>query len=139
MNQNTIIHIAAAVIISPCNRILLVRKRHSAYFMQAGGKIEQHETPIQALIRELNEELGLLFNSTDFEYWGEFLAQAANEANHHVKAHLFATTLAEMTLMTQAELCEVGWYSITQTETLKLAPLTKNIILPLIEKNKPTV
>jgi len=52
MIQNNIIQIAAAIIINDHDEILLVRKEGSIYFMQAGGKIEIGETPIQALVRE---------------------------------------------------------------------------------------
>lgn len=42
------------------NHLLVVRKKGSAFYMLAGGKIEEKELPIQALIRELKEELNLV-------------------------------------------------------------------------------
>ena len=53
------ITIAAAVILDERNRMLLVRKRGSAFFMQPGGKIESGESALAALTRELREELGV--------------------------------------------------------------------------------
>jgi len=132
MTQNNIIHIAAAIITNRHNQMLLVRKQGSMYFMQAGGKIEISETPIQTLIRELQEELHLTIEQTQCDYLGEFLAPAANEANHIVKAHLFSLIIPNTTtLSAQAELIEVSWYSLTKVKSL--APLTKDIILPLIK------
>jgi 8-oxo-dGTP pyrophosphatase MutT (NUDIX family) len=40
-------------------RTLLVRKRHTTAFMQPGGKIDCDETAQRALVRELQEELGI--------------------------------------------------------------------------------
>jgi 8-oxo-dGTP pyrophosphatase MutT (NUDIX family) len=54
-----VIRIAAALVCRGDRRMLLVRKRGTFAFMQPGGKIEPHETPAAALVRELAEELGL--------------------------------------------------------------------------------
>ncbi|KGE76866.1 NUDIX domain-containing protein, partial [Halomonas salina] len=58
MNDTPILHIAAALIEDAEGRLLLVRKRGTEAFMQAGGKIEPDESPDEALARELEEELG---------------------------------------------------------------------------------
>ncbi|KUP92858.1 hypothetical protein TRIHO_23090 [Tritonibacter horizontis] len=51
--------IAAAAILREDGAILLVRKRGTSAFMQPGGKIDGLETPVNALRRELFEELAL--------------------------------------------------------------------------------
>lgn len=137
MDLSKIIDIAAAIITDQDGQVLLVRKQNSIYFMQAGGKIEREEKPIQALIRELHEELGLVTKPNELTYIGEYLMPAANEANYHIRAHLFSIVIKNTIFTAQAELAEVGWYSIEQTRALILAPLTKEVILPFIEKNKP--
>ncbi|WP_448631776.1 NUDIX hydrolase [Cellulomonas soli] len=52
-------HVAAALIVDATGRYLLVRKRGTTAFMQAGGKIEPGESPHDALVREVAEELGV--------------------------------------------------------------------------------
>ena len=53
-----VIRIAAAVVTDMAGRSLLVRKRGSTIFMQPGGKIESGESALDALTRELREEIG---------------------------------------------------------------------------------
>ena len=61
--SNPTIHVAAAVIIRPDGRFLLASrpadKPYPGYWEFPGGKIEAGETAHQALIRELDEELGI--------------------------------------------------------------------------------
>jgi len=47
------IWIAAALIEDGEGRLLLIRKAGTEWFMQAGGKIEDGESPLAALRREL--------------------------------------------------------------------------------------
>ena len=74
-----IIRIAAALLIDPQGRTLLVRKRGTQAFMQPGGKIDEGETPVAALVRELHEELGLHIDPAQAIPLGQFSAPAANE------------------------------------------------------------
>src|SRR5262249_56055301 len=83
------IHIAAGLIGDNAGRVLLVRKRGTTTFMQAGGKIEPDETPYDALARELEEELGLRLDPKVPEYLGAFTAVAANEPDRMVDAEVF--------------------------------------------------
>ena len=84
-----IIRIAAALLIGPDGRTLLVRKRGTQAFMQAGGKIEPHEQPLTALARELEEELALKIDPASAAYMGHFSAPAVNEPGFEVQAQLF--------------------------------------------------
>lgn len=125
-----VILLAAAFITNSSGQILLVRKRGSPYFMQAGGKLEPGETPLQALQRELNEELGLTQTETaPARYEGYFECPAANEPGHVVHAHVFTLTL-ERAVQAAAELEEVRWVSPAQARALPLAPLLEEHILP---------
>lgn len=83
------IRIAAALIDDNLGRLLLVRKAGSQWFMQAGGKIEDGESPLCALRRELKEEIGLSFADIGVRHLGRFSAPAANEPNYIVEAEVF--------------------------------------------------
>ena len=124
-----IIRIAAAVLIGPDGRTLLVRKRGTPAFMQPGGKIEAHEQPIKALIRELEEELALVIDPASATYLGHFSAPAANEPGFEVQAELFLLHIGQA-VAPAAEIEEVQWIDPKGDGGLMLAPLTRDVILP---------
>jgi 8-oxo-dGTP diphosphatase len=124
------IRIAAALIDDDAGRLLLVRKAGTPWFMQAGGKIEDGESALAALRRELCEEIGLSLIDKDTRYVGRFSASAANEPNHIVEAEVFHVRV-QHDPVTRSEIEEAVWVSPSMAETMPLAPLTRNHILPL--------
>ncbi|MCJ8204240.1 NUDIX domain-containing protein [Pseudomonas sp. RGM2987] len=126
---DSLIRIAAALLIGPDGRTLLVRKRGTRAFMQPGGKIEPDERPLQALVRELEEELGLLIEPAQARYLGTFSAPAANEPGFVVQAEVFLVTV-DGAVSPAAEIEEVRWIDPAGDGDLFLAPLTGEVILP---------
>ena len=124
-----IIRIAAAVLIGPDGRTLLVRKRGTRAFMQPGGKIEAHEQPANALARELEEELALNIDPASATYLGHFSAPAVNEPGFEVQAELFLLHI-QQSVSPAAEIEEVQWIDPCGDGGLELAPLTRDLILP---------
>lgn len=122
----TIIRIAAAVIRDGHGNILLVRKRGTHAFMQPGGKIEADEQPVNALARELLEELGITMSRSS--YIGRFSAPAANEPDAEVCAELFEVE-TEQEPVPGAEIEEMIWLAPDRHESIRLAPLSRDIVL----------
>jgi 8-oxo-dGTP pyrophosphatase MutT (NUDIX family) len=124
------INIAAALLIGPDQRTLLVRKRGTQAFMQPGGKIDAGETAERALVRELEEELGLRIDPQQALFLGEFSAPAANEPGFEVRCQLFEVR-TDAPVLPAAEIEEVIWVGPDQAPQQELAPLTADLILPL--------
>jgi 8-oxo-dGTP diphosphatase len=131
MSDALIIHIAAAILMRADGATLLVRKRGTTAFMQPGGKIDAEELPVEALCRELSEELDLMIAPADTIYLGRFCAPAANESGWTVEAEMFRI-VTEQIPRAMAEIEEIGWILPDAPIRLELAPLTRDHVLPLI-------
>jgi 8-oxo-dGTP pyrophosphatase MutT (NUDIX family) len=125
------IHVSAAVIVDAAQRVLVVRKEGTTRFMQPGGKPEPGESAAQTLIRELEEELGLVLRESDLRPLGTFVSAAANEPGHRVVAEAFAASIDPRTVTVQAELAELRWITPADVATLPLAPLSVEHLLPI--------
>ncbi len=58
------------IVLTNDNKILLQQRgenwqNHPGYLSEFGGHIEANETPMQALVRELNEELGAIVDASE--------------------------------------------------------------------------
>ncbi|TKT80211.1 NUDIX domain-containing protein [Aquamicrobium sp. LC103] len=123
--------IAAAILIDPEERTLLVRKRGTSAFMQPGGKIDPGEAPLEALRRELREEIAVELDEEPVSL-GVFSAEAANEAGSRVVAHLFGARL-EAAVRPAAEIEEAVWVAVDEAlANMPLAPLTRFHCLPAV-------
>jgi len=131
MSNTQCITIAAALLIDNHDNILLVRKRGSAFFMQPGGKIDQDETPEEALIRELKEELQLVVTKEELIPMGCFQDVAANEAHHQLTAYMYRIHRKSFAPIPAAEIEEAVWLSQEECQHVTLAPLTEYQLLPL--------
>ncbi|MCP8464784.1 NUDIX domain-containing protein [Pseudomonas sp. ZM23] len=125
------ITIAAACLLDDTGRLLLVRKRGTHAFMLPGGKHETGETPVQALLRELQEELDLRLEENALKPLGRFQADAANEPNMRVDAHVFVATLPHP-VQPAAELEELAWLDTASDYPQNLAPLLREQVLPAL-------
>ena len=128
-----VIRIVAGVIFDAGGRMILVRKRGTRAFMQPGGKFEPGEMPEQALIRELNEELGYELDATEFEPMGRFSARAANEPGHLVDCDVFFVRVDSEGVVA-AEIEELRWVDPLDLPEMDLAPLTRDVLMPLIRE-----
>jgi 8-oxo-dGTP pyrophosphatase MutT (NUDIX family) len=128
-----VIRIAAALLIGADGRTLLVRKRGTQAFMQPGGKIDAGESAVEALVRELYEELGLVIAQEHAQFLGEFSAVAANEPGFEVNCQLYQLHV-EQEVVPAAEIEEIVWVDAASIDHLHLAPLTRDSILPLYRR-----
>jgi 8-oxo-dGTP pyrophosphatase MutT (NUDIX family) len=136
-----VLRISAALLVRADGKTLLVSKRGTTTFMQPGGKIDPGETAPQALVRELNEELGISVDIDALSPLGQFSAPAANEAGVTVEAALFMVQ-CDQEVRPAAEIEEAVWIESDTRPDFAIAPLTGDHVLPLHNKlraNLPAV
>jgi 8-oxo-dGTP diphosphatase len=124
------IRIVAALIRDADGRVLLVRKRGTAAFMQPGGKRDAGEDDVTALARELDEELGCQVVRETFAALGTFDCVAANEPDRQVNAAVYAVDVTG-NIAARAEIDEIVWIDPAAPPDIHLAPLTRDHVLPL--------
>jgi 8-oxo-dGTP diphosphatase len=125
-----IISVVAALIRDNEGRVLLVRKRGTAAFMQPGGKRDAGESDVAALSREIVEELGCCVDKNTARPLGIFECAAANEPGFRVQAAVYAVDV-EGAIKPQAEIDEMVWVDPRALPDLHFAPLTRDHVLPL--------
>ncbi|MBJ7291090.1 NUDIX domain-containing protein [Williamsia sp.] len=133
-----VIHVSAVVITDTAGRILTVRKRGTSTFMLPGGKFESGESPADAAVRESAEEVGVIVDAAVLELLGHFRADAANEPDHLVDAHVYVVAgehdAADVLAGVPAsEIDEVRWLDLRHGDVgVPLAPLLTDRVWPAL-------
>ena len=124
--------VSAVVLRDGEGRILVVRKRGTSRYMLPGGKIEAGESPAQAAVRELHEEVGAELELESLTFLGEWTAPAANETGLTVHGHIFEHPWLDG-LAVRAEIEDLLWlhpHEMGQRDDL--APLLVTRVLPAL-------
>lgn len=127
-----VVEVVAALITDSAGRLVLVRKRGTTRFMQAGGKPEPGESARQALVRELGEELQFRPDPDALDHLGRFETDAANEPGHLVRAEVFRLR-TDAPLAPAAEIVELLRCTPEEAAALgdRLAPLARTLLAVL--------
>ena len=107
----------------PDNSFLLL-KRHSdkpewSTWWDPGGKVESWETIEEAIIRETQEETGILLSKDSIEYVKTFYIIRERD-NKHLIYHLFCTEYPNTSITLNDEHTEYGWFDRETALTLPL-------------------
>jgi 8-oxo-dGTP diphosphatase len=122
-----VIEIVAGVIRDRGGRVLTVRKRGTSAFMLPGGKRNPGEADLEALSRELSEELGC--DLVVAKHLGTYDAPAANEPETRVYGAIYLADVAGG-VVAQAEIEELLWIEPKAPPAVRLAPLLERQVLP---------
>lgn len=127
------LHIATACFLNVQQQLLVVRKQRTTAWMLPGGKLDGAETPEQALLREVQEELQLQLQPCQLARLGYFEATAANEPDTRVQAHAFMAVLPEGQQPTiSAEIAAMQWLPLNEALPDAVAPLLREHIIPAL-------
>jgi 8-oxo-dGTP diphosphatase len=119
------------------NHMLVQEEIGEDYLLLPGGRAEAGEGAIQALCREIKEELGIELDLPSLKLIGEFQDEAASNPGAQVCVELYQANF-HGELRPCSEVKKLIWIS-KEDDWSKLAPVTRNKILPaLVQKGMLT-
>jgi 8-oxo-dGTP pyrophosphatase MutT (NUDIX family) len=125
------VRVSAAVVVDRSGRALVVRKHGTDVFQQPGGKPDPGESALDAVVREVAEETGIVADPADYEPLGRFTDAAANEPGHTVVADAYVLRVAvdAASVIAAAEIAELRWVAQGDVAATPLAPLSRNHLI----------
>jgi 8-oxo-dGTP pyrophosphatase MutT (NUDIX family) len=130
-DRTTPVETVAAVIRDDAGRVLLLRKRGTAVFIQPGGKREPGEDSLATLARELREELGVAVVDGSAVRLGLFEDDAVHEPGRRVRGEAFLVEVAG-TPRAGAEIADLAWVDPRAPGDRPIAPLSARHVLPAV-------
>lgn len=119
-------------------KLLLNLSRKSTIYQLVAGKIENGETPIEAMIREAHEELGdkAIIDVNAFEQILEFDEIASSDNITPIHYYLFKYNgVIEGEITTSEEITRYLWYD-TSISDIMLSNTLNHVVIPYCKEKK---
>lgn len=124
------IPVVSAKITTGDGRFLLQRRsqggRHGGLWEFPGGKVESHETPENALIREVEEEVGLLLSADSLVPFATMHEVASGEFPAIVMTLYTARRWSGDPVAHQGQ--EWSWFTLDQARLLAMPPMDTELL-----------
>ncbi|MCI2928304.1 NUDIX domain-containing protein [Staphylococcus hominis] len=100
------------------DQILLVQVRHREKYYFPGGKIDEGETLLEAIQREIEEELQLYFSQEDFTYIGKVIGEAYPQPNTLTELNGFKVNqrINWNDVQIDNEVTDIRWFNKSDTQ-----------------------
>ncbi len=103
-------------------QLLAIKRGHPpfvGYWANPGGNIDENETPIQAAVRELEEETSVIMSTTDLKFVGIFDKPWRDPRSKICVSYAFACVLNEKpATIAQDDADDVTWLDISSDGTI---------------------
>ena len=126
------IHKAGAVLIH--DRKFLVTRAHNKHiFVAPGGKLDPGETAIEAVKRELDEEIQVAVEDSDLEQLGVFYAPAAGQEQRMLEMTVFLVHNWQGEPTPSNEVEELKWIN-SSIEGIEIGSIFEHDVMPLLKE-----
>ncbi len=132
MTKHIDIQKAGAVIIRD-RKFLVTRSIGKDFFIAPGGKLENNETPIEALARELLEEIQIEIDTSTVERLGTFYAEATGKDGLMLEMFVYKVDNFKGAPTASSEVEELRWIN-TQTSDISIGSIFEHDVMPLLEE-----
>ena len=133
MDKKIDIHKVAGILIQD-RKLLISRSKGKSFFISPGGKLEKGETGEDALVRELNEEVGVVVNANDLTAFGTFFAPAAGVENKYLQMDVFFVNRWEGEIIPANEVEEVLWVNSESVEGIEIGSVFGHDVIPKLKE-----
>lgn len=125
----------AAGLIIENREVVLTRSKGKDVFVPPGGKLEGSESQVQALIRELEEELGIVVTEADLEFIGNYYAEAAGGSGKSLKMGAWRVKRYVGVISPQSEIEEIVRVSSDLPEGMEVGSIFEHNIVPYLKNS----
>lgn len=123
----------AAGILLKDRKLLVTRSKGKDFFVSPGGKIEEAESPQQALARELMEELTITVSVDGLEPFGVFEAQATRD-DRRLRMDVFVVRDWSGKIRPDHEIEEIQWVSSVLPPAMVLGSIFAHEVIPRLKE-----
>lgn len=133
MERKIDIHKAAGVLIQD-RKFLITRSKGKSFFIAPGGKLEPGESVVDALRRELQEELQITVEAADLKELGTYYALAAGHTDKYLQMDVLIVGKWSGEITPAAEVEEVMWIGSQLPEGIELGSIFLHDVLPKLKE-----
>lgn len=129
MESNDIYKSALLILNDDSTAFLACMNKGKEHWIMPGGKIEAGETPEDALVREIQEELACNLDKESLEHITDYRGPAAGHPGVMVQIKLYRGTM-DGELTASAEIEKLGWLSKEDTNNIVASETIRTLIIP---------
>lgn len=129
------IFVVSMTLLNDAGELLIVRKRGTHRFMLPGGKVDAGETHVEAILREVAEEVSLTIDPDAVDLLGHWSAEAANEPGWTISSDVFIAPF-EGTPVAASEIEELHWLPLDDETSVTLSPMLTEHVLPALRARR---